>query len=77
MNTPLEDQQCGNCRYRRLRRFNYTTSNFNVLTQSFETEEIATSVCRRDAPQLGANERVAAWWPIVSDDDWCGEWVLR
>ena len=77
MTTPLEEQRCENCRYRAPRTFRKMTSDLNVLTRSFETQETAYFQCRRNAPQSSADKRVAAWWPYVADDDWCGEWVER
>jgi hypothetical protein len=65
MNTLLEKQKCENCRYRVLRRYREMT------------REIAYLQCRRNAPQPSAKEHASAFWPIVDDDDWCGEWVER
>jgi len=71
MNKPLEEQRCDNCRYRMLRTFRKTALDLS------ETQEIAYFECRRNAPHSSAKQRVAAFWPIVDDDDWCGEWVQR
>ena len=34
--------------------------------------------CRRQAPQLNPNNvktyAIEGIWPVVRDDDWCGEW---
>jgi hypothetical protein len=34
--------------------------------------EATESVCKRYAPRPGQPGRV--YYPIVDDDDWCGEW---
>ncbi len=31
-----------------------------------------SNYCRRHAPRLHTHEIGA--WPVVKDDDWCGEW---
>jgi hypothetical protein len=67
---PLDEQQCGNCRYHVLRKSRELTSDFDVLTQSYATREITHSECRRHPPQGSSLGR----WPGVGADDWCGEW---
>ena len=65
MNKPLEEQFCKNCRYRLLRKYREMT------------QEIQYFACHRNAPQPSTNQYASAFWPIVDDDDWCGEWVQR
>ncbi len=36
-----------------------------------DIEDDARGLCRVRAPQNAANSR----WPMVLDDDWCGEWA--
>ena len=33
--------------------------------------------CRRNAPQPSSERHIAAWWPVVSIYDWCGEWLQQ
>ena len=39
------------------------------------TEALAViGECRRNSPKPSDNENCAAYWPMVLEDDWCGEW---
>jgi len=37
----------------------------------------SSNECRRNAPQPSYEKDRSAFWPVVANDDWCGEWVLR
>ena len=38
----------------------------------------SSNECRRNAPQPSVSRHIySAWWPVVADGDWCGEWVKR
>jgi len=37
------------------------------------------TVCKRKSPKAGKNGATGAWryWPLVYEDDWCGEWKRK
>jgi len=40
--------------------------------QELDVQELDVRTCRRRAPQV-AKELRSAWWPLVFNEDWCGE----
>ena len=70
---PLDEQECGNCRYGvwHRRRSRAIKRSDDVLS------------CRRHAPKLSDlkhsdDDKTAwGWWPAVCPDLWCGEWGPR
>lgn len=66
---PLTTQRCGTCRYWRLDR-------------SLQKEEGRASCCRHaPRPLLSVSfsdeADIEAYWPLVYETEWCGEWALR
>lgn len=59
-------KNCSNCVY------------MDVTIIQFEDVDGETphSICRRFPPQMIAIEESAStYWPLVHDEEWCGEWA--
>lgn len=60
---------CGNCVY----------VEPNTAAERVGTTGLAAHLCRRHPPTFSPDPLSGhiGVWPVVDDDDWCGEWVAR
>jgi hypothetical protein len=61
---PLDEQECGNCRYSRA-----TTRADDVLSCRCKSPWLT------DLKHSDDDKTAWGWWPAVCPDFWCGEWA--
>ena len=63
-------QVCVNCEYFLLRKVAKTVEGQKV----WKWEKSGSGECRKNSPKPSENESCSAYWPLVLEDDWCGDW---